>query len=75
MYIVYSIQSYAICVCIVCVYLKAEFASGQDIAQLSITVRADGIAENNEYINISLSGVVVPGSNIAGAGATIGMLL
>ena len=50
-----------------------EFGAGQDIAQLSIAIKADNTAENDEYITVTLSGIVRAGSSEPDKGATIGM--
>ena len=56
-----------------CYILQVEFAAGQSVAQLSITLLADKTAENDEFINITLGEITLPGTDLPDRGATIGM--
>lgn len=54
---------------------QVEFADGQSVAQISITVKADGVAETDETISINLTNVTVTGSDYPDQGAVIGIYI
>lgn len=53
--------------------LKIEFATGQSVATISLTIRDDDVAELQETTYIHLTQVVETGTSLPGRGAQIGM--
>lgn len=52
-----------------------EFADGQSVATISITIRDDNIPELDEVSNIQLIDIVEPGTRLEGRGARLGRQL
>lgn len=49
-----------------------EFGPGQDVAQITITLLADQMAENDEVIYVTLTRILESGSTLENKGATLG---
>lgn len=57
------------------VSIQVEFATGQSVATISLTIRDDDIAELQEVTYIQLTQIVDAGTNLPGRGAIIGMVI
>lgn len=53
---------------------KVQFAAGQTVAQIALTIKADGVAENDEEITLILTDVELMESSQSADNAILGML-
>ena len=53
-------------------FLQVEFANGQAVSTISLTIRDDDVAEFAEVTYIQLVEVIEKGTNLPGRGAVIG---
>ena len=54
--------------------IQVEFADGQSVATITITIRDDTLPEIDEATLITLIEVLEPGTNLPGKGAIIGKI-
>ena len=54
--------------------IQVEFADGQSVATITITIRDDTLPEIDETTLITLIEVLEPGTNLPGKGAIIGKI-
>ena len=54
--------------------IQVEFADGQSVATITITIRDDTLPEIDETKLITLIEVLEPGTNLLGKGAIIGKI-
>ena len=54
--------------------IQVEFADGQSVATITITIRDDTLPEIDETSLITLTEVLEPGTNLPGKGAIIGKI-
>ena len=53
-------------------FRQVEFADGQSVATITITIRDDTLPEIDETTLITLTDIVEPGTDLPGKGAVIG---
>ena len=53
---------------------QVEFADGQTVATITITIRDDTLPEIDETTLITLTEIIEPGTNLPGKGAIIGTI-